>query len=222
MNYLELAVDLRIECSVAGIGPVSINDNRAEYQRLIHWIRDANKELQGKYANWRFLWNRDEFETVVGTDYYLVSETIPAHINVYRPDSFTIDGDKLQEKDFYDRHLPVDETTHGKPSLVIIQPNNDLRLWPIPDKAYRIAYDYYQQPQILVDADDVPLIPEPWHKLIVYRAMMMYGSYENAPEVKTAGMEGLSSVMPQLEYNQLPGQRDMSLVNENDIVVRPE
>ena len=222
MNYLELAVNLRIECSVAGVGPVSLNDNRAEYQRLIRWIRDANTELQGKYANWRFLWNKDEFETIAGIDYYLVGETIPAHINVYRPESFTINGELLQETDFYDRHLPVDETTKGKPSLVIVQPNNDLRLWPIPNKADTIAYEYYAQPQILKEADDIPLIPEPWHKLIVYRAMMMYGDYENAVEVKQAGMEGLSSIMPQLETNQLPGQRDMGMVNEYDFVVRPE
>lgn len=222
MNFLELAVNLRIECSVAGVGPITISDNRAEYQRLIKWIREANVEIQGKYANWRFLWHRDQYITVPGQSYYLVNELLSDNINLYRPDSFKINGCKLADTDFFNPNIVFDETAHGTPTAVIIQPDNSQKLWPIPDTDDSVTYEYYQQPQQLIEAEDNPLIPEPWHKLIIYRAMMMYGDYENAPEVKQAGVEGLSSIMPQLEANQLPGQRDSSLSNEYDIVVSPE
>ena len=221
MDFLELAVDLRLECSVSGVGPVSINDNRAEYQRLIKWIREANAEIQGKYANWRFLWRQGEHETEPGRAFYLVGDALTDSINVYRPDTFKVDGETLTEKDFFDPQMKLDATTYGKPSLVVVQPDNSQCVWPIPDKVYTITYEYYLKPQQMKEAEDIPLIPETWHKIIVYRAMMMYGYYENAPEVENAGAEGVAVMMPQLEANQLPGQRDNSLVNEYDIVVRP-
>lgn len=223
MNFLELAVDLRKECSVAGVGPVSITDNRAEYQRLIMWIRDADAEIQGKYANWRFLHNHGEFEAEEMKEHYRPGQELPDSINVYRPHSFLINNETLIEVDTFEYNQQVHPFSYGAPSLVIIQPDNSLKLWPVPDnQEYTIKFEYYRQPQILTEQNDIPLIPEPWHKLIVYRAMMMYGNYENAPEVKQAGVEGVASLMPQLEANQLPGQRDMSLVNENEIVVRPQ
>lgn len=221
MNFLELAVNLRLECSVSGVGPVSINDNRAQYQRLIKWVREANAEIQGKYANWRFLWRTGEYDTEADQAFYLVGDSLTDNINTYRPGSFKVNGETLTEKDFFDPQLELDPTTYGQPSVIVIQPDNSQRVWPIPDKAYTIAFEYYEQPQQLTEASDIPLIPEPWHKIIVYRAMMLYGDYENAPEVKNAGAEGLAVLMPQLEANQLPGQRDNSLVNEYDIVVQP-
>ncbi len=222
MNFLELAVDLRKECSVSGVGPVSIADNRAEYQRLIVWIRDANAEVQGKYANWRFLHDDWRFETEEMKEHYKPGLELPENINLYRPHAFLLDDETLTDVDMFEYNPHSHPFEYGTPSLVIIQPDNSLKFWPVPDNTYGITCEYYKQPQTLKEAEDVPLIPEPWHKLIVYRAMMMYGNYENAPEVKQAGVEGFSSLMPQLESNQLPGQRDSSLVNENDIVVTPQ
>ena len=223
MTFLELAVDLRKECSVAGVGPVSIADNRAEYQRLVMWIRDADSEIQGKYANWRFLHSSNEFETEDMKEHYRTGQELPNDINLYRPHSFLINSETLIDVDIFEYNQHVHPIEYGTPTLVIIQPDNNLKLWPVPDNnSYTVEFEYYKKPQVLTEGNDITLIPEPWHKLIVYRAMMMYGNYENAPEVKQAGVEGVATLMPQLEANQLPGQRDMSLVNENEIVVRPQ
>ncbi len=222
MNYLELVVSLRKECSVAGNGPVTINDSRAEYQRLIKWIDEANREIQGKYANWRFLWSKGSFDTEADLKEYVPGEHLPLDINVYRHNFFSINGNPPTVKEYSDLLRPFYHEMHyGEPTQLIIMPNNAIMLWPIPDKAYPVNYEYYKHPQTLSEADDIPWIPETWHKLIVYRGMMLYGDYENAPEVKNAGAEGLASIMPQLEANQLPGQRDMAMVNEYDLVVQP-
>ncbi|MCF1431347.1 MAG: hypothetical protein LPD71_00125 [Shewanella sp.] len=222
MNFLELAVSLRQECSVSGSGPISINDNRAEYQRIIKWIREANIELQGKYANWKFLWTEASLTTEADKNNYLPGVELPANIRLYRPLRFFCDDMKVREVDWLTiRHFGVRENDYGQPTHLTIMPNNGLKLYPKPDKPYSLYYEYYKKPQILEEAYDVPWIPETWHKLIVYRAMMMYADYENAPEIKTEGMEGLASIMPQLEADQLPGQKDMSLANEYDIVVEP-
>ena len=223
MTFLELVVSLRRECSVAGAGPVTINDPRAEYQRLIKWINEANKEIQGKYINWRFLWNQDSFITEADQQLYLPGEHLPQRVNVYRRGFFRIDGDHPRIVDYFDLESPFyTEKVYGQPTSLIIMPDNAITVWPIPDNGYSVSFEYYMQPQQLDEGDDIPLIPEPWHKLIIYRAMMMYGDYENAPEIKQAGMEGLASIMPQLEANQLPGQHDSAMVNEYNIIIQSE
>ena len=221
MNFLELVVDLRKACSVAGSGPVSLNDDRAEYQRLIGWTNQANAEIQGKYTNWKFLWSEYKFETVADKSRYVAFEDIPGNVRQYRPTSFRCNGERLNVVNWYeykDTAMPKD---YGQPQCIIEVPNADLQLYPIPDKPYAIAYEYYRQPQILENADDIPWIPATWHKLITYRAMMMYADYENAPEVKQAGIDGLSVLMPQMEAAQLPMQEDMGMVNEYEFVVEP-
>lgn len=222
MNFLELVVDLRRECSVAGNGPVSLNDNRAEYQRLIQWVRQANTEIQGKYTNWKFLWSEHQFDTQADKSRYVAFEDIPGDIRQYRPLSFQCNGERLNLANWYDYRDSKPPNEYGEPLYCIIVPNNDLQLYPIPDKPYPISYEYYRNPQVLMEADDQPLIPTTWHKVIVYRGMMMYADYENAPEIKQAGIDGLSVLMPQLEAAQLPKQEDMGIVNEYEIVVQPE
>lgn len=222
MNFLELVVDLRKECSVSGSGPVSLNDNRAEYQRLIGWTNQANAEIQGKYTNWKFLWSEYQFETVADKSRYKAFDDIPGNVRQYRHQSFRCNGERLSVANWYEYKDTAPPNNYGQPLYIIEVPNGDLQLSPIPDKPYTIAYEYYRQPQVLESADDIPWIPATWHKLITYRAMMMYADYENAPEVKQAGIDGLSVLMPQMEAAQLPMQEDMGMVNEYEFVVQPE
>lgn len=222
MNFLELVVDLRKECSVSGNGPVSLNDNRAEYQRLIGWTNQANAEIQGKYTNWKFLWSEYRFETVADKSRYKAFDDIPGNVRQYRHQSFRCNGERLSVANWYDYKDTAPPNDYGQPLYIIEVPNGDLQLYPIPDKTYTIAYEYYRQPQVLENADDIPWIPATWHKLITYRAMMMYADYENAPEVKQAGIDGLSVLMPQMEAAQLPQQEDMGMVNEYEFVVQAE
>ena len=220
MTFLELVVKLRKECSVSGVGPVSLNDNRAECQRLVNWIRNSNIEIQGKYANWKFLWREGELTTEADKSRYVKAVDLPGNVRVYREETFRHDGQPLTIADWYDFRDTNPTLTYGAPEYMIAVPNGDLQVYPTPDKAYSIEFEYYSEPQILTEQDEVPWIPVAWHKLIVYRGMMMYADYENAPEVKQAGMDGYTMLLLQLEASQLPQQGDMGMVNEYDIVVQ--
>lgn len=55
----------------------------------------------------------------------------------------------------------------GIPNLVFRTPNNNFGLYPYPDKAYELVYEYFDKPTALVAAVDVPTIPEQFRQVIV-------------------------------------------------------
>jgi hypothetical protein len=83
-------------------------------------------------------------------------------------------------------------------------PNGQLYLNATPDTDYTLFGEYYAKPQELAENDDVPLLPSHYHMLIVYKAMMLYAGYENAPDVFAAGQLHYQQMLADLEQDQLP------------------
>jgi len=99
-----------------------------------------------------------------------------------------------------------DLTVGGRdmPAMVVIMPDNSLRFDPVPDAVYTITADYFKSPTILAADDDDSDIPEEFHRnVILGRALMFYGNFENAAEAKEQGVE-LYSHLGRLESLQLP------------------
>ena len=218
MNFLELCQALRRECSISGVGPVSVEDQTGEYARVVNWIRQANQELQARFFNWKFLFRQFENVTLQNDDESL-SIQAPDDLNVWLQDSFIFNGCPIGVVEYSQWNRK--ETFLGVPFLVQM-PDDSLRLYNAPSGDIVIKADYYATPQHLIANTDEPYIPEPYHWLILYRAIMMYANYDNAPELKTSALEGMQMLMPQLEASQLPGQQQGMMVNEYDFVVCPQ
>ena len=54
---------------------------------------------------------------------------------------------------------------------------------------------------------DVSPIPPQFHPVILGRALILYGNYEQAPEIKGQGQEIYGEYLARLENSQLPNQR---------------
>ncbi len=223
MNFIELCKELRSQCSVAGIGPDRIVNQTGNYLRLINWIRQSNTEIQAKYFNWKFLWRRFSHTEEQAKRLFLDTEAVtiaaPGDLNIWNLSSFWLNGSRIGAVEY--SRWSREESFCGVPFLVVM-PDNSLELHNKPAGFPEITADYYAVPQILKDDKDIPYIPDTYHQLIVYRGMMMYANYDNAPEVKSAAIEGMQSLMPQLEASQLPGQQDSMTVNEYDFVISPQ
>jgi len=198
MNFLQLVNELRRECSVAGNGLTTVVAQTGESQRLVQWIKQANDEIQGKYFDWLFLRVADTFDTLAGND--TVSK--PDDLNIWDVQRFYIGTQKLEVMDYAD-YEPMDADS-GQPHTVIVMPDNSLLLYPNPDAAYTVSYDYYRTPNVLSIDTDEPLIPSQFHRVIVYRAMAMYANYESAQELSKQALEVYAEAMRQLQNHQLP------------------
>ena len=58
-------------------------------------------------------------------------------------------------------------TSGGIPVYVFRTPGNNYGMYPYPDKAYQLVFEYYTKPVSLVAATDVPNIPEQFRQVIV-------------------------------------------------------
>ena len=90
------------------------------------------------------------------------------------------------------------------PSTITRIPNGNLRLDTSPAQLSWLTFEYWRTPQELKANIDGPRLPEQYHMVIVYRAMLAYALYENAPEVATAAREGETKIMAEMMRRELP------------------
>lgn len=118
-------------------------------------------------------------------------------------------------EDFLDKHADFeynsDESTRSTPTHVARTPSNELIIYPTPDKAYEVIYDYYSVGVDMEKADDVPAIPESYNHVIVdgamYYAYMFRGDTQAATMSQDKFQQGIKH-MRSLHINRTEYLRD--------------
>ena len=74
----------------------------------------------------------------------------------------------LDYKEYVDKYIGQETSAGvgGVPNFVFRTPDNNYGLYPYPDKAYVLKYEYYSRPTALVAATDVPTVPEQFRQVI--------------------------------------------------------
>lgn len=192
MNYQELLNDLWL--MTGDIDPLgSIDAPDMKTYRLMAWIEQTWLDIQREH-DWHFMWDRGQFYTVeqsgVWSKDYKVS--VAHHFNT---NSFTA-FDTTEHAEFrisfedyptYRGATDLGVAVSGPPQKVTILPDKTLRLHPRPDKAYAIQFDYYKNPQVLHDPEDVPIFHDDYHRLITFGAMQRYGAFYEKPTIESEG-----------------------------------
>jgi hypothetical protein len=221
VSFLTLAQDLRREGSGVGTGPSSVENQVGEYGRIVEWINAAYRAIQRVHATWDFLRFEFTFPTVASTGNY-TKATIAAttagvsELGMWKDDTFrcylTATGITDQQPLTY---VPWDQfrecytlgslsTQEGRPMIFTVKADKSVTFWPIPSAIYTITGEYYKRPQSMAADADEPLIPAQYDEAIVWRALMIWGTDEAAPEKYAKGKEEYTRVMAAMELNLLP------------------
>ena len=74
----------------------------------------------------------------------------------------------LDYKEYVDKYIGQETSSGvgGVPNFVFRTPDNNYGLYPYPDKAYVLKYEYYSRPTALAAATDVPAVPEQFRQVI--------------------------------------------------------
>jgi hypothetical protein len=197
VNLLELAKRLHRESLRSGAGPVAIEGSTKEVLRLFDWISDAWYDLQIEPRDWKWMRRDADVPLTIGQREYTASNFALTDFRrwlapsddrcarvypVANPSSVTA----LVPSGSYDRFLTdfVDvPPKDGAPHHWIISPTESILIAPAPDAAYRFKAAYQSKPFRLEVETDEPDMPEEFHLLLVWRALMELASIDAATEV---------------------------------------
>ena len=143
-------------------------------------VNDSINFINHREFNWPFNHTTGSEILVAGTSRY----SIPATAKTVDYDTFRLTKDStlgsnggglviLDYKEYVDRFIDQedDATVQGSvPRSVVRTPDNNYIMYPYPDKAYTLKYEYYNNPTALTAATDVPAIP------MLYRAVIADGA----------------------------------------------
>lgn len=158
-------------------------------------VNSAIQHINQEEFEWP--WNHaDKTETLTaGTVRYAYpSDTKTINLNTFRikrNDSLNVGTVRLKNipyEEWLDKYGDVeyntDENVRGIPEVIARTPSRELVLYPSPDKAYELTYEYYQTVTPLDAATDTPALPKQYRHVIVdgamYYAYLFRGDAQNA------------------------------------------
>lgn len=204
MNLLQIVDEVRKEASVSGGTLGTVNNATGETARLVTWVKRAYEELQNMYDDWWFLRKQDTFTTQDGVN--IIPK--PSDLNIWDVSRlFDNGGAKIDLLEYTGLEHKIDASHTGKPYLFYINGDNTLLADRMPDDEYTYTFDYFRVPFEMTQDADEPAFPAQFHRVLVGRALIFYGNYEAAVEVKQQGGEMYQSYLRGLMTNQLPHKR---------------
>jgi hypothetical protein len=173
-------------------------------------VNSAIRDLNQQAFQWPFNHTDYDETLVAGTSRYAYQ----ADTKYVDMDTFRIQRDaalgnttvSLKEMD-YDQYVQnhIDDeydTTNTSirevPRYVIRAPNQEYIVYPVPDKAYTLSYEYYALPTDLSASTDVPSAPIAFRHIIVdgamYYAYHFRGDTETADRLQAKFIDGIEKM----------------------------
>lgn len=221
MQFLALTQRVRRKCRITGSGPSALTGQSEEYNRVIDWTNEAYMQIQRAHTDWRFMRASATCATVQGqttysptadfklTDFgywaldYEAGDTFRNYVTSTGTNS-EVFMDVTDYDNWRDLYLfGALRNTLTRPIVVALAPDDSIACGPITAAGYTLVGDYYRVPSEMVNATDVPVLPAQFHMAIVYKAMMLYGASEAAPEVYDDGKINYDIIMRQMEATYL-------------------
>jgi hypothetical protein len=219
MDYLALINRTRVECGASGAGTAltSVTGLSAESSRFAGWVNEGWEDVQSLREDFDFLRTSVEFNLIAQQQTYTATDAgIGSTFGNWKRDSFRISSVGANYADeqligFMDFNTFRNmyqygnmRTTYQRPVIMSVAPNKSLSFGCAPDQAYVCSGEYYRRPTTFTLATDVPDIPDRYHMLIVYKAMMSYGRYNAAPEVYTGAEADYKKLLGLFMLDQTP------------------
>lgn len=215
-TYLQLCNALIKKVGITGTMSTVVSQT-GEMGRVTAWVDDAYLNIQLTETRWNWMRATLSFTTVASQSAYTAATAAGlTDFANWKMDSFrryvTSTGvrseqflDPITYDNWRDTYLFGSmRSTTGDPTDIAEGPDMSLNLGLIPDSTgYTVVGEYYKSPTSLTADSDTPTLPARYHQMIVYRAMMMYGAYESAPEVYQEGAALYEPMLRRLLRDQI-------------------
>ncbi len=158
-------------------------------------VNDAINYINQREYGWPFS-HSTQSQTLVASQTRYTIPTTAQHVDyetfrIDRDNSLGVAGNHLKVldyKEYVDRFINQESTSNvgGVPIYVFRTPDNNYGLYPYPDAAYTLKYEFFIKPVLLTAATDVPTIPEQYRQVIIDGATAY--SYQYRGEAQQYGI----------------------------------
>ena len=175
-DYLGLSNDVLNRMNEVELTTATFTSARGFQIQCKNAVNDSINYINSREFGWPFTHNTATVTLVANQTRY----TIPAGTQSVDYETFRISKDNalgvagntlriIDYKEYIDRYVDQESTTGvgGVPLYVFRTPDNNYGLYPYPDNTYELKFEYYSRPTALVNATDVPTIPEQFRQTIV-------------------------------------------------------
>ena len=138
-------------------------------------VNDAINYINQREYGWPFS-HSTQTETLVASQTRYTVPTGTQHVDyetfrISKDNTLGVDATTLRVldyKEYVDKYIGQETSSGvgGVPNFVFRTPDNNYGLYPYPDKAYVLKYEYYSRPTALAAATDVPTVPEQFRQVI--------------------------------------------------------
>lgn len=187
MNFKTLVEKVNLHVGLQGVvASVEATDYTAY---LSEAVRSSWSDLQNQREDFKFMWEEVTFNTNVGVHEYSNSSIMTNAGNTFgvakwKKGSIYKDEEKLTEIDWNYYREYESEILSEDSNIYVIKEYRDAGLiLPTPTVSASIQAEFYRTPQILDKNTDIPLLPEEFHYLIVWKALEDVASYLGNPSI---------------------------------------
>lgn len=175
-NYLDLTNEVLARFNEVTLTEGGFNSARGFQVQCKNAVNDALNYINQREFNWPFNYASTSQTLVAGQTRYTIPSTAKTvdyeTFRISKDSSLGSDGVHLKQLNYYEyveKYISQEDTSGvgSVPKYVVRTPDNNFLLYPYPDKAYTLKYEYYTTTTQLSGANDVPVIPEQFRQVIV-------------------------------------------------------
>jgi len=193
-NYLELVNDLNRRVNETELAASNFPTATGFYNTAKDAINSSIRLLNQEAFQWPFNYVEQEDTLTAGDLRY----DVPANAKTLDHNTFRIkrnatfgnetvllkclDYEEYLSKHIDDEYNNTDVGIRALPRSIVRAPGNQYVVYPSPDKAYELVYEYYSLPVDLILHSDVPSAPEAYRHILVDGAMYYVQIFRNDNE----------------------------------------
>lgn len=224
-NYLGLVNDVCGRVNETPLTASTFSNAQGFYSTAKEAINSSIRDVNQQAFQWPFNHTDYDEALVAGTNRYAYQSDTKAvdfdTFRVQRNDTFGNETQKLKVLD-YDEYVQryIDDeyntstSIRNTPRYVFRAPNQEYGVYPVPDEAYTLSYEYYSLPVDLSASTDVPSAPVAFRNVIVDGAMYYVyhfrGDTETADRLQakfTSGVERMRVIYINNDYEYVRDTR---------------
>mgnify|MGYP003117943642 CR=1 FL=1 len=194
-DYLGLTNEVIARMNEVALTASNFTSARGFQVQCQNAVNDSINYINQREYGWPFSHSTESQTLVASQTRYAIPATAQ-HVDyetfrIERNDSLGVSGNSLKVldyKEYVDRFIDQESTSDvgGVPLYVFRTPDNNYGLYPYPDAAYTLKYEFFLKPVLLTAATDVPTIPEQYRQVIVDGATAY--SYQYRGEAQQYGI----------------------------------